>query len=99
MEKKSEKRSVNRVAIRGSVSFERTEREPGRFRNVLEIGTGVDISQMGIGLSTANPLREGDVLKLNLPAAVANISLPVYTEVMWSTPANGKYRVGLRFLV
>ncbi len=98
MKKKTEKRSVNRVPIHESVSFEMTERDFGRFRNVNGSGLGVDISQQGIELSTDNPLRKGDVLKLNFPAAGAGINLPVYTEVMWSMREDGKYRVGLRFL-
>jgi len=68
MEKKTEKRSFGRAPIHVSVSFEFTERETGRFVNVIGTGTGVDIS------------------------------LPADTEVMWSAPADGKFRVGLRFL-
>ncbi len=98
MKRKTEKRSVNRVPIHEPVSFEMTEGNPGLFKNVVANGTGVDISQGGIGLNTDNPLRKGDVLKINFPTAVANISLPVYTEVMWSTHEDGKFRSGLRFL-
>ncbi len=98
MEKKTEKRSISRIPIHESVSFEMTERDSGRFRNAMGNGVGVDISRLGIGLSTHNPLRRGDVLKINFPAAGAGISLPVYTEVMWSMLEDGKYRAGLRFL-
>ncbi len=99
MEKKTEKRSISRIPIHESVSFEMTERDSGRFRNSMGNGVGVDISRLGIGLSTHNPLRRGDVLKINFPAAGAGISLPVYTEVVWSMQEDGKYRAGLRFLV
>ena len=98
MENKTEKRSVNRVPIHESVSFEMTVRDLGLFKNVLAKGTGVDISQGGIGLSTNYSLGIGDVLKINFLAACANISLPVYTEVTWSMSVDGKFRVGLRFL-
>jgi len=98
MEKKTEKRSVSRVPIHESVSFEMTERDSGRFRNVLGSGMGVDISRLGIGLSTDNPLSRGDVLRINFPVSVTDISLPVYTEVMWSVQEDGKFRAGLRFL-
>lgn len=98
MEKKAEKRSNSRVAICQSLSFEMSEKVSGRFRNVLAGGFGVDISLGGIGLTSDCFLKEGDVLKLFIPVAEANTRLPVYTEVMWSTPSDGEFRAGLRFL-
>lgn len=98
MEKKTEKRSVGREIFRQSVSFEMSVWESGQFGNVLENGSGVDISNGGIGLIMECPLEECDVLKLYFPIAAANTSLPVYTEVMWATPIQGKFRAGLRFL-
>ena len=45
------------------------------------------------------PLHAGDVLKLFFPVGEGDASLPVFSEVMWSRPADGEYRAGLRFLV
>ena len=71
----------------------------GLPENILKNGMGVDLSPGGIGLTTDYPLHAGDVLKLFFPVGVGDASLPVFSEVMWSRPADGEYRAGLRFLV
>ncbi len=98
MKTKTEKRSTNRVAIHQRVSFEMSDRESGRFKNILENGMGVDISQRGMGLCTDYLLKQGDILKVFVPLGIADTSLPVFTEVMWTTAADGRLRAGLRFL-
>jgi len=98
METCTEKRKRNRESICRPITFEMSERSTGRFENLLSEGFGVDISNGGIGLITDRPLKEGDVLKILLPAAAVSVNVPIYTEVVWSRPAEGKFRNGLRFL-
>ena len=98
MEKKADKRSISRVPIHESISFEITERYSGTLVNILKNGLGLDISSGGIGLTTSFPVEVGSVLKLYFPITSVNASLPVYTDVKWSSPIEGGFRIGLRFL-
>jgi hypothetical protein len=61
-------------------------------------GYGIDISSCGVGIKTDHALRNGSVLKFNLPMRETDITVPVFAQVMWSVPANDYFRVGLRFL-
>jgi hypothetical protein len=97
MAKYSENRSGSRESIHQPVSFDLSGIESGRLRNIQKSGLGVDISSGGMGLTTDFQLHAGDVLKLYFPVA-GHASLPVFTEVIWSRPADGEFRVGLRFL-
>ena len=98
MEARAENRQRRRENIGQSIAFEMSERTTGRFENLLKEGFGVDISNGGIGLITDQPLKEGDVLKLLFPVNATSANIPVYTEVMWSNPVGGGFRIGLRFL-
>jgi len=97
MEKQEEKRSFGRKTICKAVTLETSmaNYSPGSIH--LETGLGVDISQGGIGLITECLLVEGNLLKLYFPVAETKTSLPVYAQVMWAQPANGKFRAGLSF--
>ncbi len=98
MKEITEKRSFSRETIDQPLKFEMSDRRTGRFGKVLISGCGIDMGDGGIGLITDCPLEAGDVLKVLVPAAMVKINLPVYVEVMWSAPAGGKRRAGLRFL-
>jgi hypothetical protein len=98
MEKKTDKRSISRVPIHQSVRFDIADGDSGHFENVVKEGIGLDISSGGIGLTTADPIEVGRVVKLLFPVAVFNASLPIYAEVMWSARVDGGERIGLRFL-
>ena len=98
MAKYSENRSGSRESIQQPVSLELSGIESGRLSTVKRSGLGVDISAGGMGLTTDWQLHAGDVLKLYFPVAAGHTSLPVFTEVVWSRPADGKFRAGLRFL-
>jgi hypothetical protein len=69
------------------------------LENITCEAIGVDISSSGLGVVTDYALKEGDVLKSRIPVIEMDTALPVYAEVVWSKPHNGKFRVGLRFLV
>jgi hypothetical protein len=98
MAKYSENRSGSRECINQPVSFELSEIESGRLRNIQKSGLGVDISAGGMGLTTDYQLHTGNVLKLYFPVAAGHAHLPVFTEVIWSRPADGGFKAGLRFL-
>lgn len=97
MEKNGEKRSYGRKIICQTLRLEMSVTKYGQCENMPENGLGVDISHEGIGVITEYLLEEGNLLKLYFPVAETKTNLPVYAQVMWAMPANGKFRAGLRF--
>lgn len=72
----------------------------GQLSNVQKDGHVVDISRTGMGLTTDHALEKGAVLKVSMPLdTVMDVRMPVFSEVVWITPDDGRYRAGLRFLV
>jgi len=97
MEKQEEKRSFGRKSICKAVTIEMSVTQYAQLGKLPETGLGVDISHGGIGLITECLLEEGNLLKLYFPVAETKTNLPVYAQVMWAKPANGKFRAGLSF--
>lgn len=95
---KSQKRSSDRKIFNKTIRFELSIMESGQLKNIQNEGLGLDISQSGLGLTTEYALKEGDVLRLILPIKELDTTLPVLAETVWSNPANGHFRAGLRFL-
>lgn len=96
MEQRSDRRLSNRRFFNQPLSFEISLIE-GQFEIIKKDATGVDISSEGLGMTTDYVLNKGGVLKLYIPTAVDTF-LPVFAEVMWSMPADTRFRAGLRFL-
>lgn len=96
---KSQKRLSDRKIFNKPIRFELSIMESGQLKNIQYDGLGLDISQSGLGLTTEYALKEGEVLKLILPVNELDITLPILAETVWSKPANGHFRAGLRFLV
>lgn len=59
----------------------------------------VDISPGGIGIATTQELQVGEVVRIQYALASDGVTLPIYSEVMWSAAENGSPRAGLRFLM
>jgi hypothetical protein len=95
----TEQRYDIRKSLQQNVSFELSTMGHGRVDNIVEQGVSVNLSQGGLGMITAYPLRSGEVVKLLFPVTEDAARVPVFTEVMWSEPAGAGYRVGLRFLM
>ncbi len=72
--------------------------EPGKSTVATRRARGVDISSDGLGFLTEGRLKKGMVLKLALPAQGVDANLPVFGEVVWSSPVAAGLRAGLRFL-
>lgn len=96
---KSQKRSSDRKIFNKTIRFELSIMESGQLKNIQYEGLGLDISQGGLGLTTDYALKEGEVLRLIFPINELDITLPIFAETVWSKPANGHCRAGLRFLV
>jgi hypothetical protein len=68
------------------------------LKNIAHEASGVDISKNGLGLLSGHPLKENDVLSLRIQIENGIAALPVFAKVAWATPAQDRYRAGLRFL-
>ena len=66
--------------------------------NVQIEAMGIDISSGGIGITTRHAMSSGEVMKVSYPLNGDTITLPVYSEVVWSVLNEGGCRAGLRFL-
>ena len=95
---KSKKRLEERKSFHKIVNFGLRAAESGRGENMCFSGESLDISGGGLGLTTECVLRKGDVLRLQLPVYDTDITIPVFAEVIWTKPADDRYRTGLRFL-
>ena len=95
----SEKRTDTRKSLAQPISFELSMMTTGKTENVVIQGLGVDVSAGGVGMTSAFPLKGGQVVKIFFPVTEGKTRVPVLTEVMWSKFCAGEYRSGLRFLV
>jgi len=93
-----EKRASPRTALDRVVQFERTASEAEPSGEGLSLGIGRDIGPGGASLLTDCPLRQGEVLKLHVPAETEPVEELLISEVAWTQPTRNGYRVGLRFL-
>ena len=90
-------RTCDRKTFDQPFSFEISSIEV-KPKRIEDNGIGVDISSCGLGMKTRQAVKEGSVLKFYLPMREWEITIPVYAQVMWASPANDHFRVGLRFL-
>ncbi len=92
----------NRTGVRRSysqlVSYGLIAEGINTVKHVQNEGLCVDISDDGMGLLTENALHKGQVIEVYLPANKTMIKLPVFAEVVWSTPVVDNFRSGLKFL-
>ena len=66
----------------------------------LSVAHGVarNISEGGLSLRTAMPLRRGEILRLHVPLPGGPTSVPVSSEVLWTKEEEGGFSSGLQFL-
>jgi Tfp pilus assembly protein PilZ len=98
MEIASKNRAYKRKLINQSVNFELSCLRKERLGTVYKSGEAINISSGGISLSTAYALKQGEILKLYLPAIARSATLPVLSEVVWVKQAGSNVMAGLRFL-
>lgn len=89
-----EKRSDERRSFGYRIEFE-TSSEGGLVRDT---GTAFDISAGGIKLNVGRKLEERGIVKLYLPVAASDISVPTFAEVMWACSNGERWNTGLRFI-
>src|SRR5512135_2962729 len=92
------KRAFKRKIFNRPVEFELSAIEEARNESLHKSGEAINISSGGIGLTTTCALKQGEILKLYLPAIARSASLPVFSEVVWVRQAGAHVEAGLRFL-
>ncbi len=94
----SNKRSALRQPFEQTVTFERSSAASGAREWVLGNAHGVDLTSSGFGFTTDRELTAGEVLRLYLPVGSTDITVPVYSEIVWTDSSGSNCRAGLRFL-
>lgn len=89
MIKVADKRASARMPCEQSLTFDLAINDSEGFRSCRHKGSGVDISEHGLGLLTRYPLKKDEVLKLLLPLNIAKTFLPVFARVVWAKSAEG----------
>ena len=97
-EKWQGKRSEKRVRCEHPVQFEVSVNIPGNLNRRFD-GRCIDISNYGAGIVTEHALESSQVIKLYLPMKNTHTAIPVFAQVIWTKPDNGRTRTGVRFLV
>jgi hypothetical protein len=98
MNKKPDKRQLERGPFSFPVLLECNDPDSDRFEPVHLRAVGVDINSNGIGVLTEKPINPGGVVKLYLPLGDPKTMIPTFSEVRWTRPTEGNYRMGLHFI-
>jgi hypothetical protein len=98
MEKKAEHRRLERRDYSGRILLEFNDQTSGTYDPVQIEGCGVDLNSQGIGILAEKPIDPGGVVKLYLPFGDPETVIPTFSEVRWTRPTEGRYRMGLHFI-
>ncbi len=98
MKNAGNKRTSGRAPFSQPVVLEIWQQDAGRSSIIRKEGIGIDRSAGGGKISTAYPLKPGDVVKLFFPIGVMDIRLPVYSTVVWSQATDSGCQAGVTFL-
>jgi hypothetical protein len=99
MDNTPDKRQLERRLFSYPVLIECNNPDSGRFEPVQLRAVGVDINSNGIGILNEKPIKPGGVVKLYLPLGDPTTTIPTLSEVRWTRPLEGNYRMGLHFIV
>jgi hypothetical protein len=92
-----EQRLTPRQPFDQVVQIERNRFITGENASLYEIGQGLDISPLGMGIKTDSPLQPKEIVRVYLPVQAVDLPLPVFSEVRWVKANNQYYRAGLQF--
>jgi hypothetical protein len=93
------RRNRERKQLDQRLTLERWDPNRAPAMNVhLEV-QGVDISSGGVGISAPHAFRVGEVVKIEYVLNGGEVTLPLFSEIVWSVGGHGMCRTGLRFLI
>lgn len=61
-------------------------------------GTAVDVSKGGLCLLSKNSMKDTRVVKLSIPLPGLSVEIPALAMVVWETPFEDAYKVGMKFI-
>lgn len=93
-----EKRAYPRKRFKKTVECDCIIKELDKLEIKKFRGLCFDISEGGIGMVTNVGVSRGQVLEIRIPVNTEDVKISAFAEVMWSSPINGQYKAGLRFL-
>ena len=93
------KRHHKRQELGQALTLEKWVPERMSVPNLHFDAHGIDISSGGLGITTSQLLKTGEVVKVEYPLSDSGLTVPVYSEVVWTRMSEGVGRVGLRFLM
>lgn len=93
-----EKRTSPRRPMSQMVHYESASALTSASSLAVAQGMAHNISEGGLSLRTATPLRRGEVLRLHVPLPGGPSSVPVSSEVLWTKEDEGGFSSGLQFL-
>jgi hypothetical protein len=99
VEKTPDKRHLERGPFSYQVLIECNDPDSGSFGPVQLRAEGIDINSNGIGILTEKPINPGGVVKVYLPLGDPKTMIATLSEVRWTRPSEGNYRMGLHFIV
>jgi hypothetical protein len=99
MDKTTEKRRLERKVFSNPILIECNEQNTGSLRPLQLRGMGIDIHSDGIGILADQTIDPGGVVKLYLPLGDPKTVIPTFSEVRWTRPSEGRYRIGLHFII
>jgi hypothetical protein len=99
MQKKPDKRQLERGPFSNTVLIECNDPDSGSSGPVQLRADGIDINSNGIGILTEKPINPGGVVKVYLPLGDPKTMIATLSEVRWTRPSEGNYRMGLHFIV
>jgi hypothetical protein len=86
-------RKYNRVAYNEKLNYSLSVPKYEVLQKVDSNGTGIDISDEGLGFYTAFPLEPGHVLRIRKESSTAQTVI-----VRWVDKTDGNFRVGVFFV-
>ena len=98
MRRLDEKRGPVRKAFSKEIRYDILAEETRRRANKKFTAFCVDISEGGLGINTGISLEKGRIMRISLPVSVANVVIPTFGEVAWSSPQGDRFGIGIRFL-
>ncbi len=96
-----EHRAHTRIDFTGDVTYEASLFSGDEETVMLKTGEGsaVNVSERGLCLVTKDNMKEGQILKVNLPMPHIPVQAPTLAMVRWVRPYNDGYKVGMMFMI
>ena len=97
-ERDKDRRIIKRKSFSEKITFSTLYKADQKSQDDKN-ATCLDISDGGLCFETTDQLHAKQMIRMMLPVKEVNVSSPILGEVVWALPANGKFKVGVRFII